>query len=41
MKNNYNKDQPKIYKSENGTWRVRFYDDLITSYKSKNFKTRV
>lgn len=40
MKNNYNKKDPKLYKSQHDTWKVRFFDTLIFKYRDKSFKTK-
>ncbi|MFK7824167.1 MAG: tyrosine-type recombinase/integrase [Oligoflexales bacterium] len=40
MKNNYNKSEPKIYQSEYGTWKVRFYDDADGIYRNKSCRTK-
>ena len=36
----YDKQEPKLYQTEYGTWRVRFYDEASDSYRSKMCRTK-
>lgn len=40
MRNSYDKKDPKIYQTERGKWRVRYFDDMADKYRSKVFKTK-
>lgn len=40
MRNNYNKHEPKSYKTATGNWKVRFFDPDSDSYRDKTVKTK-
>lgn len=40
MKNSYNRKEPKIYQSQYGTWKVRFFDENDKMYRNKTCQTK-
>mgnify|MGYP003332057954 CR=1 FL=1 len=36
----YDKKEPKLYRTEYGSWRVRFYDEVSDSYRNKMCRTK-
>lgn len=40
MKNRYDRREPKVYPTESGRWRVRFFDEDVGSYRSKTVRTK-
>ena len=40
MRSRYDRHEPKIYRRENGKWRVKFFDKEANSYREKTVATK-